>query len=149
MGKVLESQKQHKRDASNGFYQLDARFPSPSIKRVGLIKSVKIRPDETWYLQACCKLLKQQYKTPWQSSWIKPVDNLQQTCYDQAGASAANASRWQLGKKPAADWLQIVRFWLPKQKVGRILCFYLCLYQKKTYYLLSKRSQWFVLLVSF
>ena len=30
-----------------------------------------------------------------QSTWIKPVDNLQQTCYHQTGASDANASLQQ------------------------------------------------------
>ena len=37
----------------------------------------------------CIKLVD---KKSWQSTCIKPVDNLQQTCYDQAGASDTNAS---------------------------------------------------------
>ena len=35
-------------------------------------------------------------KKSWQSTCIKPVDNLQQTCYHQAGASDANASWYRL-----------------------------------------------------
>ena len=36
------------------------------------------------------------YKKSWQSTYIKPVDNLQQTCYHQAGASDLRASRYRL-----------------------------------------------------
>ena len=35
-------------------------------------------------------------KKCWQSTCIKPVDNLQQTCYHQAGASDANAFWYRL-----------------------------------------------------
>ena len=57
----------------------------------------------TWYLQTCCKLLKQLasslwIKKSWQSTCIKPVDNLQQTSYHdhQVGASDASASWYRL-----------------------------------------------------
>ena len=59
-------------------------------------KSVKIRLVATWYLKTCCKLLKQLVSSLWikcwQSTCSKPVENLQKTCYHQAGASDANAS---------------------------------------------------------
>ena len=41
----------------------------------------------------CIKLVD---KKSWQSTCIKPVDNLQQTCYHQAGASDANESWYRL-----------------------------------------------------
>ena len=45
------------------------------------------------------------------------VDNMQQICYHHAGASDANAFRnrpdhYQVTIKPAADWLQLARFYL-------------------------------------
>ena len=49
-----------------------------------------------------CRLAETTYiklvdKTSWQSACIKPVVNLKQTCYHQARARDANASRYQLG----------------------------------------------------
>ena len=84
--------------ASCGFYRL-----AESCQQVAeclLISSshskpVKIRLVTTWYLQTCCKLFKQLASSLWikiwQSVWSMPVDNLQQICDHQAGASNANA----------------------------------------------------------
>ena len=64
------------------------------------LKSVKIRLDVTWYFAdllsvvktTCIKLVD---RKSWETTCIKPVDNLQRTCYRQTGASDTNAS-WYL-----------------------------------------------------
>ena len=60
----------------------------------------------------CMKLVD---KKSWQSTCIKPVDNLQQTCYHLAGASNANASWFRLDDCKATSLQQTtcnLRFWL-------------------------------------
>ena len=47
-------------------------------------------------------------KKSWQSTCINPVDNLQQTCYHQAGASDANASWYRLDDCKVTSLQQIV-----------------------------------------
>ena len=44
-------------------------------------------------MSTCVKLVD---KKSWQSNCIKPIDNLQQTCYHQAGASDVNVSWYRL-----------------------------------------------------
>ena len=76
--------------------------------------------DKAWWLQGnkntqqtCCKLLKQLALSLWikkscQSTCSKPVDNLKLTCYHQAGASDANASRYRLEQTCS----RLASFWL-------------------------------------
>ena len=64
---------------------------------------------KSWILRACCNLVfldmlqvvktfcvKLVDKKSWKSTCNKPVDNLQKTCYHQAGANDANASWYRL-----------------------------------------------------
>ena len=76
--------------ASWGFNRLAAscqQVASSLLTSWSFSKSVKVRLVATgiWYLQTCCKSLKQLVdKISWQSTCSNPVDNLQQTCYHQA-----------------------------------------------------------------
>ena len=69
-------------------------------------------------MSTCIKLVD---KKSWQSTCIKPVDNLQQTCYHQAGASDANASWYRLDDCKVTSLqqtcLQFARFLLCNPKV--------------------------------
>ena len=66
------------------------------------MECVKIRLDTittSWYLQTYCNFLKQFASSLWIGSLdnkLASIDNLQQTCYHQAGASDANASWYRL-----------------------------------------------------
>ncbi len=74
----LHSQKRHRLDASCGFYRPDAscrqQVVSSLLTSSSCIKSVNIRLAATWYLQTCCKLMKQL------ASSLHAVRNLQQVC---------------------------------------------------------------------
>ena len=80
------------------------KLPTSSSKSVDFIRLQKVCES-----QSCCNLIfvdlvqiaeltciKLVYKKYRQSTYSKPVDNLQQTCYHQAGASDANASWYWL-----------------------------------------------------
>ena len=97
---ALHSQKRHRLTASYGFYRLAAS----SSNSVEFIKLQQVCENQT-----CCKsifadllrvvettCIKLVDKKFWQSTRIKPVDNLQQTCYHQVGESDANASWYRL-----------------------------------------------------
>ena len=79
-----------------------------------------IKLQQVCEYQTCCNLIfavvettciKLVDKKSWQSTCMLPVDNLQQTCYRQVGASDANASWYRLdycwGNPAAADLLQL------------------------------------------
>ena len=83
------SQKRHKLAAS---YQQVAASPLTSSS---CSKSVKIRLVATWCLKQLASSLWIK-SLNYVSTCSKPVDNLQQTCYHQAGASDVNASWYQL-----------------------------------------------------
>ena len=55
-------------------------------------KSIKMRLAATGHLQTCYNLLKQLAASLWITTCNKSVDNLQQTCRQQAVVSHANAS---------------------------------------------------------
>ena len=64
------------------------------IKPVGFIKSHHVCEYLIWRKIDICWLIAD--KKPWQPTCVKPVNNLQQTCYHEAGASNANASWYRL-----------------------------------------------------
>ena len=98
-----DSQKHHRRDAIWWSSQFDTSLSSSCIKNVGVMKLNICR-------LGCIKLV---CKKSWQSTCIKPIDNLQQTCCHQVGASDANASWYRFNddskacNKPAADLLEL------------------------------------------
>ena len=97
---ILHSQKRHRLAASCGFYRLDASLSTSCSKLVNFIKLQQDCENQT-----CCNLIFADLLQVVETTCIKlaniksqlsncskPVDNLQQTCYHQAGASNANAS---------------------------------------------------------
>ena len=90
----------------------------------GFIKLNKICENQTWcslifadLLQivetVCIKLVG---KKSWQSTCSKTVDNMQQTCYHQAGASDVNASCmisawWRQGNMRVSGCVLLTRLW--------------------------------------
>ena len=83
----MDSQKRHRLSASCRFYRS--------------VESVKMRLVATWCWQTCWKLLKTS-----QSTCTKPIDNLQQTSYYQAGAGDAHSSWYQLDDSKATSLQQ-------------------------------------------
>ena len=92
----LHSYKRHRLAASCGFYQLDASCQQVTVSLLttsSCSKSVKIRlvncnlmfADLLLVVETTC--IKLVDKKPRQSTCSKPVDDLRQTCYHQAGAS--------------------------------------------------------------
>ena len=71
------------------------RFSSSCIKPVSFIKLHQVSKPALMQLHI------------WQSTCIKPVNNLQQTCYHQAGASDVNASWYRLEDCKVASLQQI------------------------------------------
>ena len=72
--------------------------------------SSSYRLVSTWCLQTCCTFLKQLASRLWtkgldiQTTCSNPVDNLQQNCYHQAGASDADASWYRLDARQQAPF---------------------------------------------
>ena len=100
---LTQSQKRRRLAASCGFYRLVAscqQVVASLLPSSNCSKSVKIRLVVNCYLQTLQVVettsIKLVDKKSWQSTCIKPVDSLQQTCYHQAGASDANASWYRL-----------------------------------------------------
>ena len=97
---------------------------SSCIRFVGFRRLQKVCENQVWFSLIFADLLqvvettciKRVAETSWQSTCIKLVDNLQQACYNQAGANDANAiltsSLRQQGNKPAADLLQFASYCL-------------------------------------
>ena len=103
----LHNQTRHRLAASCGFYRLAA-----SCQQV----AASLLTSSSWASLICCNLIfadllqvvettciKLVDKKSWQSTCIKPVDNLQQACYHQAGASDANASWYWLDYNKATS----------------------------------------------
>ena len=75
-------------------------------KSVDFIKLQQICENQTWFYLILAGYFKLVDKKSWQSTCSKQVDNLQQTCYHQVGASDANASWCQLDDSKATSLQQ-------------------------------------------
>ena len=81
-------------------------------------------------------------KKSWQSTCIKPVDNLQQTCYHQAGASNTNASWYQVDDCKGTNLL-----WTCRNLHISGHAFYVYI-QRRMYQTLCKQLQKFLITLS-